>query len=148
MKNVKLSALLMMLAALGCDQQDATDDIDTDIDTDTKTECENNVCIVSGTITENLTMTADVSWLLRGGVFIGDDVNETVLTIEPGTKIYGESATDGMLIITRNSKIMANGTADAPIVMTSSVGRRISCTWRLGRTHYQRKRTHQRLCGR
>ena len=59
----------------------------------------------SGTINEDLTLTADYAWLLRGGVFIGDDVSETVLTIEPGTKIYGESATDGMLAIRRNSNL-------------------------------------------
>ena len=120
MKHFKVTSLLIMLAAFGCGEQDTTDDIDIDTDSNTVADCNDNVCIVSGTITENLTMTADVAWLLRGGVFIGDDINETVLTIEPGTKIYGESSTDGMLIVTRNSKILANGTADAPIVMTSS----------------------------
>jgi hypothetical protein len=82
--------------------------------------CEGDFCVLSGTITEDVTLTADMPWLLRGGVFIGDDINETVLTIEPGTTIYGESSTDGMLVITRGSKIMAQGTADAPIVFTSS----------------------------
>jgi hypothetical protein len=75
--------------------------------------------VVSGTITENVTWKAGDEILLRGGVFVGDDVNETVLTIEPGAIIYGESSTKGMLVVTRNSKIMAEGTADAPIVMTS-----------------------------
>jgi hypothetical protein len=53
-------------------------------------------------------------------VFIGDDVNPTVLTIEPGTTIYGESNSDGMLVIRRNAKIIAQGTVDKPIVFTSS----------------------------
>ena len=77
------------------------------------------IVTLSGTITEDMTMTAGNEYLLRGGVFVGDDVNETVLTIEPGVTLYGESATKGMLVITRNSRIMAEGTADAPIVMTS-----------------------------
>jgi len=77
------------------------------------------IITLSGTITEDMTMTAGNEYLLRGGVFVGDDVNETVLTIEPGVTIYGESATKGMLVITRNSKIIAEGTADAPIIMTS-----------------------------
>lgn len=83
-------------------------------------DCENDVCVVSGTITDDLTMTADKQWLLRGGVFIGDDVNPTTLTIEAGTTIFGETSTQGMLVIRRNSKVMAEGTADAPIVFTSS----------------------------
>lgn len=82
--------------------------------------CDGDVCTLSGTLTEDLTLTPDKAWLLRGGVFIGDDESETVLTIEPGTTIYGESATAGMLVIRRGSKIMAEGTKDAPIVFTSS----------------------------
>jgi hypothetical protein len=87
--------------------------------------------VVSGTITEDMTMKAGNEYLLRGGVFVGDDVNETVLTIEPGVTIYGESATKGMLVITRNSKIMAQGTATAPIVMTSDkeTGQRSRGDW-------------------
>jgi hypothetical protein len=83
-------------------------------------ECDNNVCILSGDIVEDYYMTSENIYLLRGGVFIGDDVNPTVLTIEPGTTIYGESNSDGMLVIRRNAKIIAQGTVDKPIVFTSS----------------------------
>ena len=83
-------------------------------------ECDGNLCVLSGTIVDDYTMTADNSYLLRGGVFVGDDESTTVLTIEPGVIIYGETSTDGMLSIRRNSRIEANGTAEAPIVMTSS----------------------------
>lgn len=83
-------------------------------------ECNNNVCVVSGTITSNLEFTNDYEWLLRGGVFVGDDIHETILSIEPGTTIYGETSTQGMLVIRRGSKIVADGTADQPIVFTSS----------------------------
>ncbi|MBX2802661.1 MAG: hypothetical protein KTR31_33585 [Myxococcales bacterium] len=117
--------ILSALAIIGCTGDTDTDKTDTDTteDTGNVTEdiiCEGGVCIVSGTILEDTTFTADQQWLLRGGVFVGDDDNETVLTIEPGTTIFGESATDGMLVIRRNSKIMAEGTSDAPIVFTSS----------------------------
>ena len=44
--------------------------------------------------------------------------NGATLTIEPGTVIQGEQGS--LLVITRGSKIMANGTAAAPIVMTSA----------------------------
>ena len=82
--------------------------------------CDGDICILSGTLTEDLTLTADKQWVLRGGVYVGDDANETVLTIEPGTTIYGESSTDGMLVVRRHSKLNAEGTAEAPIVFTSS----------------------------
>jgi hypothetical protein len=119
MRTLGTLSLLSLLA--GCAGGDDTTDDTTGNDTgDTTVECADGVCVLSGTITEDLTLTADNAWLLRGGVFIGDDENETVLTIEPGTTIYGESSTDGMLVIRRNSKIMAEGTAEAPIVMTSS----------------------------
>jgi hypothetical protein len=87
--------------------------------------------VVSGTITEDVTWTADNEYLLRGGVFVGDDVSETVLTIEAGTVIYGESSTKGMLVVRRNSKIMAEGTAANPIVMTSdkAPGSRSRADW-------------------
>ena len=117
-------AFLPVLALLACGDKDdtATDDTSGPID-DTgveEVECDDSVCVISGVITEDLTLTSDYAWLLRGGVFIGDDENTTVLTIEPGTTIYGESSTDGMLVIRRNSEIQALGTAEAPIIMTSS----------------------------
>ncbi len=83
-------------------------------------DCEGNVCYLSGTITENMTLTPDKQWVLRGGVFIGNDIDETILTIQPGTTVYGEASTIGMLVIRRGSKLMAEGTADAPIVFTSA----------------------------
>ena len=83
-------------------------------------ECSEGVCVLTGTITEDLTLSADTLWLLRGGVFIGDDESETVLTIEPGTTVFGETATNGFLAVRRGSKIMAEGTRDAPVVFTSS----------------------------
>jgi len=97
-----------------------TNTVTNTITTEGEVDCDGGVCVLSGTLTDDLTLTADTEWLLRGGVFIGDDANETVLTIEPGTVVYGESSTDGMLVIRRHSKIMAQGTASDPIVFTSS----------------------------
>jgi hypothetical protein len=78
------------------------------------------VCVLTGILTQDMTLTADKTYLLRGGFFVGDDEGETTLTIEPGTTVYGETSTQGMLVVTRNSKLMAEGTAEAPIVFTSS----------------------------
>ncbi|MGX9463231.1 hypothetical protein ACWXWU_18645 [Shewanella sp. A14] len=60
----------------------------------------------------------DVVWQLDGAVIAGgDNANTVELSILPGTKILGGS--DSYLVISRGSKIMADGTATAPIVFTS-----------------------------
>lgn len=85
---------------------------------------------VSGTISGNVTWTADKIYKLKGFVRVGEDktvagdqITQTgVLTIQPGTTIIGERATKGTLIVQRGSKIIAEGTADKPIVFTSERG--------------------------
>lgn len=72
--------------------------------------------ILSGKITSNLTLKANNIYKLRGLVYV---TNGATLTIEPGTKIVGEADKNGALIITRGSKIMAEGTASNPIIFTS-----------------------------
>ncbi|TDH23269.1 hypothetical protein EXU57_17495 [Segetibacter sp. 3557_3] len=72
--------------------------------------------ILEGRITENRTLKAQYTYKLRGLVYV---TNGAVLTIEPGTKIVGESNRNGGLVITRSAKISADGTADKPIVFTS-----------------------------
>lgn len=72
--------------------------------------------ILSGKITSNLTLKANKIYKLRGLVYV---TNGATLTIEPGTKIVGEADKNGALIITRGSKIMAEGTAANPIIFTS-----------------------------
>ncbi len=72
--------------------------------------------ILEGRITANRTLKADFVYKLRGLVYV---TNGAVLTIEPGTKIVGEAGRNGGLIITRSSKIIADGTAAKPIVFTS-----------------------------
>jgi hypothetical protein len=73
----------------------------------------------------NITWTADKIYKLTGFVRVGDEAvkgtitKKTVLTIEAGTLIIGDRATKGTLIVQRGSQIIANGTADKPIVMTS-----------------------------
>lgn len=66
-----------------------------------------------------LLLTSDKLWVLQGGVFIGgDNTAKGTLTIEPGTKIVGNKGAD-FLVISRGSQIFAEGTKDAPIVMTT-----------------------------
>lgn len=77
-----------------------------------------NTVEVSGDVTASTTWSADKIYLLKGNIFV---TNNATLTIQPGTIIKGDKATKGALVITRGAKIMAVGTADKPIVFTSSI---------------------------
>ncbi len=75
-------------------------------------------CILSGEINQDITLTKNIQWVLSGGVFIGgDNRNSATLTINPGTKIFGQQGAD-FLWVRRGSRIFAEGTPDNPIVMT------------------------------
>ncbi len=91
------------------------------------------VRVIRGRFTSDVSLTADTHWVLRGAVFIGaaDGTSPARLTIAAGTRIIGETATRGSLVIERGAQIIANGTAAAPIVMTSDqpVGRRFRGDW-------------------
>ena len=76
-------------------------------------------CQISGTITSNLTLTANNVYALDGAVFVGEDkANSATLTIEAGTTIFGRSGSD-YLVVSRDSKIQANGSSSMPITFTS-----------------------------
>ena len=84
------------------------------------------VCVLSGVISEDVTLTTDYVYRLAGYVTVGDgnvelasydDVSSVTLTVNPGVQF--RSTGKGSLVISRGSKIMANGTAEAPIVMAS-----------------------------
>ncbi len=83
---------------------------------------------ISGDITSNITLTADRVWVLDGFVFVK---NNAILTIEPGTLIKAKVGQKSALVITQGSKIMAEGTAQKPIVFTSGrpVGERAPGDW-------------------
>lgn len=87
-----------------------------DDDGDDKTDPTTDLVELTGDLTTR-TLTADKQYLLKGQVFVR---NGQVLTVEPGTVIYGDKATRATLIIDKGGKIEANGTVDKPIVMTSN----------------------------
>ena len=65
--------------------------------------------MISGNITADTTLAADRLHVLQGAVFVATGAT---LTIEPGTVIFGDTATKGTLVISQGGKIMAEGTAD------------------------------------
>ena len=95
----------------------------------------NDVCALPSTIMEDRTLSSDIVWYLEDRVTVGNGnremsatpgelasgaaVADVTLTIDAGTAIKGKKGTFANLLITRGSKIMAEGTADAPIVFSS-----------------------------
>jgi hypothetical protein len=84
---------------------------------------------ITGDITASRTLYADTTYTLKGFIHVA---NGATLTIQAGTTIKGDFNTLGSsLFIMRGAKIQAIGTADAPIVLTSSrpAGQRQSGDW-------------------
>lgn len=84
---------------------------------------------VTGNITANQTWSSDTVYTLSGFIKVQSGAT---LTIQPGTTIVGDSTVAGSsLWILRGAKIMAEGTATAPIVFTSarSAGNRKPGDW-------------------
>jgi len=98
------------------------------------TEVSDGVCQLPASISSDLTLTAGASYLMDGRVTVGNGngelgedgnlsdgtaVQNVTLTVEAGVEIKGKTGTFANLVITRGSKIMAMGTKNAPIVMSS-----------------------------
>ncbi|MBS2013193.1 MAG: T9SS C-terminal target domain-containing protein [Deltaproteobacteria bacterium] len=71
---------------------------------------------LSGNITASRTLTANKKYLLKGLVQVKTGAT---LTIEKGTIVMGDNASKAILLIEPGAKIIAEGTADEPIVFTS-----------------------------
>jgi hypothetical protein len=74
---------------------------------------------VSGNITEDATWETGKVYILQSRIAVVDGVT---LTIEPGVIVKGEAGTGAnatALLIARGGMLMAEGTADAPIIFTS-----------------------------
>ena len=107
------AALLAALAIVACSDDGATPAATPTPGSMTPTT---GPLAVRGTIGTDTTWTADREVLLEGAVFVAAGAT---LTIEPGTRIYGSSATNGTLVVARGGHLLAVGTREAPIVMTS-----------------------------
>jgi hypothetical protein len=110
---MKISFAMMLglaMAFTSCEKDDPDPDPDTN---DT-----GNV-IVTENITENTTWTSDKIYQLGARIAVESGVT---LTIEAGTIIKGEAGTGPnatALLIAQGARLMAEGTAEAPIIFTS-----------------------------
>lgn len=84
--------------------------------------------ILSGNITKDLTLSNLETYHLIGEVYV---TNNATLTIEPGTIIRASSTEFSSLIVTKGSKIIAEGSIVNPIVFTSDkpINERKSGDW-------------------
>lgn len=122
MRHASLSifSALLVTAALGC-SDDSDDPIDPPDDGPPPTG--NAGDIPAGDITASTVWSGAKTYTLKGQVFITGGT----LTIQPGTVIKGDPGS--VLVITKNAKLDAVGTADKPIVFTSSAATAKSGDW-------------------
>jgi hypothetical protein len=112
LKSLMLYSAMAVFALTSCGDDD-DDNNNNPVDTGA------NVISVSGQITADQTWTSDNIYRLDGRVTV---TGGATLTIEPGTIIKGAPGAgqfSSALLISRDGMIMAEGTADAPIIFTS-----------------------------
>jgi hypothetical protein len=81
----------------------------------TKTYCSTSE-VLEGAIASSCSLDTSKNWLLKGLVTVKAGAT---LTIDKGTTIRGDSQSKAILLVEPGAKIMAEGTADQPIVFTS-----------------------------
>ena len=112
MKNLlSLLAIASVMLLWSCSSDDDGGGTDPDPEPSNET--------VSGVITEDLTWVSGSTITLDGRVVVDAGVT---LSIEPGVVVKGEEGEGSLasvLIIAQGGTILANGTADSPIIFTS-----------------------------
>ena len=112
MKRLALIALGSITLIIGCRKIEVDDN-------GTNNGNGNNTAddlVLSGKINSDRTLQTGKTYKLRGTVYIVDGAK---LTIEPGVTIQGEKSSRGALVVTRGTQLLANGTAEKPVVFTS-----------------------------
>ncbi len=128
MKNLKALALFAIFSGAlmftSCEEEPTCNVIcDTNYERTEDCTCErilaDNEILITDNVSSNTTWTSDKIHILANRISV---VDGATLTIEPGTIIKGEEGIEAnatALLVSRGSKIQANGTANAPIIFTS-----------------------------
>lgn len=131
MNKTLLATAILSASLVGCGGDSSSSSNNDNADQASGVSCVNDVCTLEGTISQDLTLTADKEWRLSGFVTVGAGNVELVdqaavtaakaagvtLTIEPG--VHVKAFNTGVLLVTRGSKIEAEGTAAQPITFSS-----------------------------
>ncbi|MFT4094290.1 MAG: hypothetical protein QM640_11690 [Niabella sp.] len=112
-KSIFYLSLLLSVAAASCSKSNDAADPDGG-STGTGVAANGDI---RGTITEDIHLTSDKTYRLRGYVYVQTGAT---ITIDAGTKIVSNNDSAGVLVIYRGAKIMAQGTSSNPIVFTSA----------------------------
>ncbi len=114
MKLMQIKKLLpaVLIAALALNITSCKKDDEEDV-VPTETSYE-----LTGNISSNKSLSADKVWTLKGYVYVQSGAT---LTIPAGTIIKSDVIDKGAIIVERGGKIVAEGTADKPIVFTSGL---------------------------
>jgi len=125
MKKVFLALSIIVSMFSACVKVEIDDSINNTTDSTggggngscTGTKQEQFICskIITGVINDNVTL-PKAKYTLKGYVFVN---NRAVLTFAAGSTIVSDTIQKGALIIERNSRLFAEGTATEPIVFTS-----------------------------
>ncbi len=123
-----VSVLALVLAIAAPDGTVHTQGTGTISDPVTVPGIDKPVRVIRGRFTSNVTLQNNFHWVLRGAVFFE---NGSTLTVQPGTRVVGEFATLGTLVISQGARIIADGTREQPIVFTSDqpIGQRARGDW-------------------
>jgi len=126
MKNTFLTLAIASTLFISCGEDDTADIIINNTDNSVtnivngggSTDPGAETIYISGTYTSNLDLLAKNNYILNGALVMASG---TTLSIEAGTTINAlASGSDIYIAIAQGAKIEANGTASAPIVMTSN----------------------------
>jgi hypothetical protein len=112
MKHHALLAFSVLLLITGCRKIE----VDDNGNNNPPPGGSNDNLILSGKINADRILETGKTYKLKGAVYIVDGAK---LTIQPGVTIQGEKSSRGTLVVTRGTQIVAEGTADKPIVFTS-----------------------------
>ncbi|MBN8863064.1 MAG: hypothetical protein J0H92_06820 [Sphingobacteriales bacterium] len=123
MKKVLLALAVVSASFSACVKVNIDDSLTNNGGTGGNTDCndgtkeEKIICskIITGQITENVTLPKG-KYMLKGYVYVS---NRAVLTLAAGSVIVSDTVSKGALIVERNSRLYAEGTAAEPIVFTS-----------------------------
>ncbi|WP_297332743.1 hypothetical protein [Flavobacterium sp.] len=114
---------LSMLAAAALIFASCSSDDDSN-NNNTNPDTEQNL---AGNVTEDMTLDADVEYTLTGALIVR---NGATLTIPAGTTIKAIAGGTGVyVLVERGGRIIADGTADAPITFTSNAATPAAGDW-------------------
>lgn len=125
MKMMKYFMLLLLAGATltftSCSEDDDKKDPDPQVEDELIVDNDDvdlEVDDLNGTITGDVTLSAGEDWLLTGALIVQEGAS---LTIEAGTTIKAEAGgTDVYIAVERGAQIFVNGTAVAPVKLTSA----------------------------